>query len=239
MPRSSVPANNGAGAVKVFISYSHKDQKAREKLDIHLAQLKREGVQFWFDGDIHPGAAIDANVRREMRAADIFVALASPDYLHSTYCFDKEYSPALRKAARGKIKVVVALLRECQWKHTRMAAYKMLPVDGKAVDRWPRRGEAFEDIVNGLRIVIQAVVSEKNYAPASSKPVAAPAPKKPAQRKARPPIAKKAGPSRKTKAKEAKAPKVGATNPKSRTSSSPRKAVKSRAKRTRAPIPRR
>jgi hypothetical protein len=73
----------------IFISYSHKDEEAREKLEIHLAQLKREGVATWFDGDMIPGDEIDPIIRRALRRADIFVALASPDYLHSNYCSAK------------------------------------------------------------------------------------------------------------------------------------------------------
>ena len=141
----------------IFISYSHKDADARSKLETHLAQLKREGVQTWFDDDIVPGAELDPAISRKLRAADIFVALASPDYLHSNYCFEREYGFALRKAARGKLHVVVAILHACQWKHTKMARYKALPHDGRPVDKWKRHGDAFEDIVEGLRRVVKQV----------------------------------------------------------------------------------
>ncbi|GAA0640794.1 hypothetical protein GCM10009101_10910 [Brevundimonas lenta] len=207
---------------------------------MHLAQLKREGIEFWFDGDITPGSEIDANVRRAMKAADIFVALASPDYLHSSYCFDKEYSPALRKAARGGIRVVVAILRDCQWKHTRMAAYKALPTDGKPVDHWPRRGDAYEEIVNGLREVIKAVSAVKAGLPPKRRSTASTAPKKPVSPKIASPGAKKPQPARTLKAKPAKAKakaKPGATKPKSGASTQPRRAVKVRPKKPRGPSP--
>ncbi len=141
----------------VFISYSHLDDDARKTLDKHLIQLKREGVEVWFDGDILPGAEIDPDVRRMLKRADVFVALGSPDYLNSTYCFETEYGYAIRKAARKQVHVVVALLRACQWRHTRMARYKLLPKDGKPVDQWARRGDAYEDIVEGIRAVVKAV----------------------------------------------------------------------------------
>jgi hypothetical protein len=141
----------------VFISYSHHDDDARKTLDKHLIQLKREGVEVWFDGDILPGAEIDPDVRRMLKRAHVFVALGSPDYLNSTYCFDTEYGYAIRKAARKQVHVVVALLRACQWRHTRMARYKLLPKDGKPVDQWARRGDAYEDIVEGIRAVVKVV----------------------------------------------------------------------------------
>lgn len=160
--------------VLVFVSYSHRDQRAREQFDVHAAQLKREGVTFWFDGNIVPGAELDANIRRALRKADIFVALASPDYLHSAYCFEKEYGQALRKAQRGKVHVVVALIKQCQWRHTRMSHYKMLPRDAKPVAEWVPRSNAYEDIIDGLREVIKAVRAARAGVPASTPRRAAP-----------------------------------------------------------------
>lgn len=43
--------------LQVFISYSHRDEDLREELDIHLANLKRQGkIQAWHDRAIEAGA---------------------------------------------------------------------------------------------------------------------------------------------------------------------------------------
>jgi len=154
----------------VFVSYSHLDDEFRKRFETHMAQLHREGVRTWFDGDITPGAELDPDIRRALKQADIFVALASPNYLASRYCFETEYSFALRKAARKKLYVVVVLLRQCQWRHTRMARYKLLPKDAKPIDQWARRGDAWENVVEGIR----AVVKQFHLVPQASN-----APKKP------------------------------------------------------------
>lgn len=153
--------------VRVFISYSHKDAAFRHKLEVHLAVLKRDGIiETFFDGDIHPGEDLDASIKRELRDADVFVALASPEYLHSNYCFVKEYQYALRRAARKTMHVVVAVIRPCGWKHTRMGRYKALPEDGKEVTTWGNRDSAFEDIVTGVRRVVKlAEVSQRERVP--------------------------------------------------------------------------
>lgn len=153
--------------VRVFISYSHKDAAFRHKLEVHLAVLKRDGIiETFFDGDIHPGEGLDASIKRELRDADIFVALASPEYLHSNYCFVKEYKYALGRAARKTMHVVVAVIRPCGWKHTRMGHYKALPEDGKEVTTWGNRDSAFEDIVNGVRRVVKlAEASQRERVP--------------------------------------------------------------------------
>ncbi|RYC29623.1 toll/interleukin-1 receptor domain-containing protein [Lichenibacterium minor] len=142
--------------VRVFISYSHKDAAFRHKLEVHLAVLKRDGIiETFFDGDIDPGQGLNDSIKRELRDAEVFVALASPEYLHSSYCFVKEYQYALRRAARKTMHVVVAVIRPCGWKHTRMGHYKALPEDGKEVTTWGNRDSAFEDIVNGVRRVVK------------------------------------------------------------------------------------
>lgn len=150
-----------AREASVFVSYSHLDDEFRKRFETHMAQLHREGVRTWFDGDIIPGAELNPQIRRALKRADIFVALASPNYLASRYCFETEYGFALRKAARKKLYVVVVLLRQCQWLHTRMARYKLLPRDAKPVDQWARRGDAWENAVEGIR----AVVKELRLAP--------------------------------------------------------------------------
>lgn len=147
--------------VRIFISYSHRDDASRERLDVHMAQLKREGVSVFFDGHMIPGTELDPRIKRELKQADIFVALASPAYLNSRYCFEIEYGYAFRKAQRGQVHLVVALIEECQWRHTRMSRYKLLPRDGKPVSKWRPYGEAFEDIVNGLRGVVKTVKAER------------------------------------------------------------------------------
>ena len=160
-----------AGEVSVFVSYSHLDNEFRKRFETHMAQLHREGVRTWFDGDITPGAELDPNIRRALKQADIFVALASPNYLASRYCFDTEYGFALRKAARKKLFVVVVLLRQCQGRHTRMARYKLLPRDAKPIDQWARRGDAWENVVEGIRAIVKQfrLVPEAPDTPRKSK----------------------------------------------------------------------
>jgi hypothetical protein len=211
-----------AREASVFVSYSHLDDEFRKRFETHMAQLHREGVHTWFDGDITPGAELDPNIRRALKQADIFVALASPNYLASRYCFETEYGFALRKAARKKLFVVVVLLRQCQWRHTRMARYKLLPRDAKPIDQWARRGDAWENVVEGIRAVV------KQFRLAPQAPGAPKKPKAPAPGRA--PKAKPAGvrPRRATSGKAAPA-----ATPK------PKRSVKPAGKRTRPIKPRR
>ncbi|MGK6325408.1 toll/interleukin-1 receptor domain-containing protein [Sphingomonas sp. DT-51] len=79
---------DSARDASIFVSYSHLDDDFRRGFETHMAQLHREGVRTWFDGDITSGAELDPKIRRALKQTDIFVALASPNYLASRYCFD-------------------------------------------------------------------------------------------------------------------------------------------------------
>ena len=170
MARNTTKTTASSPNPLIFISYCHRDEAFRERLLVHLAPLQREGIEIWVDNDLIPGDELDPMIRRALRRADLFVALASPDYLHSKYCFEKEYEFALRKAKRKKIHVVVAIARHCQWKRTRIGRYLVLPKDEKAIEDFGRRSQAFEQIVEGIRAVLKRIKAERDAA-ATSLPV--------------------------------------------------------------------
>ena len=146
--------------VRLFISYSHKDEAARDKLDTHLAQLKRDDVSTWYDGDLNVGEALDPNIARELRRAHVFVALFSPDYLASKYCWEIEYKRAMARRARGAMRVVAVLVRPCDWRNTRAAKFKLLPKDGRPVSDWRPTDKAYLDAANGIRAVVKVARSD-------------------------------------------------------------------------------
>lgn len=76
---------------KAFISYSHADELALERLVKHLAVLLREKTLVqWFDQKILAGGTIDAEISKQLEACDLFLALVSPDFLASNYCYERE-----------------------------------------------------------------------------------------------------------------------------------------------------
>lgn len=191
--------------VRIFVSYSHRDGDARARLETHLAPLKRERVETWFDGGLDAGDKLDAGIARALRDAQVFVALLSPDYLASNYCWNIEYRRAMNRRARGTMRVVAVVLRPCDWKSTQAAGFKLLPEDGREVIRWRSADDAFLNVAQGIRRVV-ATVRKEMAAP----PPKRPARSKPAARAKRPAVAARpknesahAGATRKTARKPA------------------------------------
>jgi TIR domain len=72
----------------LFFSYSHKDEALRDRLETHLAMLKRQGViSTWHDRRLIAGDNVDEGISRELERADIILLLVSPDFLASEYCY--------------------------------------------------------------------------------------------------------------------------------------------------------
>ncbi len=146
--------------VRIFVSYSHVDSAVRDKLEVHLAALKRDGVVTWYDGDMQAGDALDTEIARALRQSHLFVALLSPDYLASHYCWKLEYQRAMGCRARGTLRVVAVVVRPCDWKATTAAGFKLLPTDGKPISRWRSQDQALLDVTQGIRKVVQAIRKE-------------------------------------------------------------------------------
>lgn len=165
----AVRSDGAKAPVNIFVSYSHKDTSSREKLETHLAALKREGVTTWFDGDLNAGDTLNTNIARELRQAQIFVALLSPDYLASNYCWNLEFDRAMSRRSRGLVHVIAVVVKPCDWKATRAARFKLLPTDGKPVTAWRPADKAYLDIAAGIRRVVEAVRRDAS-SPASKRP---------------------------------------------------------------------
>jgi hypothetical protein len=152
----------------LFFSYSHADEQLRDRLEVHLAMLKREGlIATWHDRRITPGVPIDRSISDKLEAAEIILLLVSPDFLASDYCYDVEMTRALERHKSGEAAVIPIILRPCDWHGAPFGRLKALPTDGKPVTKWADADDAFLDIVRGLREVFRA----RGAAPAGQREV--------------------------------------------------------------------
>lgn len=147
--------------MKAFISYSHADERSLERLHKHLAMLQREGtLTTWVDHEILPGANLDDAIRQELDSSDLFLALVSPDYLASNYCYEKEFEYALEKSRAGSIRVVPIVVEPSDWLSSPLRQFMALPKDGKPISEWTNANNAYLDVVTGLRrILVPAAAS--------------------------------------------------------------------------------
>jgi hypothetical protein len=147
--------------MKAFISYSHHDEHYLERLKIHLTPMRRDGrITDWADKDIYAGSNLDSSISDELESSDLFIALISPDYLASNYCYEKEFNKALAMQEEGRITIVPIILQPCEWKNTPFVKMKALPKDGKEISEWTNENNAYLDIANELRRLLDLNLNE-------------------------------------------------------------------------------
>lgn len=152
-----------------FISYTHIDAHYTERLHVHLAQLKRESLlTSWYDGEIAAGQQIERAIDQELKIADLFLALVSPDYLASNYCYNIEFQQAQQLHEAAKLVIIPIIVQPCDWKSSPFGKFKAIPKDGKPVSEWTNENNAFLNIVDEIRKLIKTTTpSDVVAAPAA------------------------------------------------------------------------
>lgn len=141
---------------RIFVSYSHADQRLRSDLDKHLSLLKRNGeIDVWSDHRIEVGEPIDEVISDALEQADIILLLVSSDFLASDYCYGVEMLRAMERHDAGEAAVVPVILRPCDFQSAPFGRLKAVPTDARPLTKWPSEDDAFLDIVRHLRSLLQ------------------------------------------------------------------------------------
>ncbi|AVI50934.1 hypothetical protein C5O00_06990 [Pukyongia salina] len=157
--------------MRAFISYSHKDEEYLERLHTHLAQLKRDGlIHTWTDESISPGGNIEKEISTSLSESELFIALLSPDYINSNYCYEKEFEAALKMHEEGKLIIIPIILEPCDWLTTPFKVFKAMPKDGKPISNWSNSNTAFLGVIQGIRSLMEGHKAEVVVASQSKKP---------------------------------------------------------------------
>jgi hypothetical protein len=138
--------------VKLFFSYSHRDESLRDELEIHLYALKRQGViETWHDRRIGAGKEFDSEISEHLETAQIILLLISPYFIASDYCYDIEMKRALELHNSGTARVIPVILHPCDWHSLPFGKLTAAPKDGKPVSRYPNHHDAFLEITLAIR----------------------------------------------------------------------------------------
>src|SRR5436305_1335835 len=160
--------------VTLFYIYAHEDQKFCDALNKHLAAMKRlDWIRTWHHRDIGAGQLWKDEINRHLRQADINLLLVSADFLASDSCYSVELKSALQRHEAGEAVVVPIIVRPVDWSITPFHMLQALPTGEKAVVNWANRDQAFFDVAQGLRRVIEQrnpppISSHERYAPSES-----------------------------------------------------------------------
>ncbi|PNC19690.1 hypothetical protein CXU22_01365 [Akkermansia muciniphila] len=145
--------------VNIFISYSHVDTKYCEEFKKHMIGLERSGLaKPWTDHKISPGEKLDEKISDSIRNTDIMLLLVSVDFLNSDYCMSHEFKKALEKQNKEGNPIIIPIItRACDWKGIdEIKVLKALPTDGQSISSFRDPDQAYVEIVNSLRKIIES-----------------------------------------------------------------------------------
>jgi hypothetical protein len=149
-------------SLKLFFSYSHKDETLRDELANHLSTLIRQGViSSWHDRKILPGKEWDYQINDNLNTADIILLLISSDFLSSKYCREVEVTTAIERHNTGKACVIPIILRDVDWSDTPFAKLQFLPKNAEPVTSWTNRDTAFKNVAQGIKAAASQIKSER------------------------------------------------------------------------------
>jgi tetratricopeptide (TPR) repeat protein len=138
--------------VKLFFSYSHRDESLRDELEIHLSALKRQGViETWHDRRIGAGKEFDSEISENLETAQIILLLVSPYFIASDYCYDIEMTRALERHKSGEARVIAVILHPCDWHSLPFGKLTAIPKDGKPISNYPNQHDAFLEVSLAIR----------------------------------------------------------------------------------------
>ena len=124
--------------------------------DTLLKQLSglRDKIITWNDRDILPGEQWDKTIKDELHKADIVLYLVSADSMATDYIQQVELPLIEQRCDAGKCKLVPIIVRACDWQEQGFAKYNVLPAKGKTIKSWEDQDEAWLEVVNGIKKLI-------------------------------------------------------------------------------------
>jgi hypothetical protein len=142
--------------LKVFISYSHKDEEFKDELVTMLAGLQRQGIiDPWQDRRIEEGDQWHQSIQDAMNDCDLAILLVSPDFIASRFIQDEELPRLLQRRRAHGLRVVPIIVRPCKWQsEPALNGIQGLPRDNKAVITFSKangaRDQVWADIATAI-----------------------------------------------------------------------------------------
>ena len=144
-------------SLKVFITYSHTDSAAKDKLITRLAVMKRQGlISIWHDNEILSGDKWQDEIFNNLDDSDILLYLVSAKSLESENC-NKELAIALDE----KIRIIPIILEACDWENDQLRDIQAIPKGVKPINEWIPESKGWQSVVDGIRKVIKGMQSQK------------------------------------------------------------------------------
>jgi tetratricopeptide (TPR) repeat protein len=152
-------------AVEVFYSYAHEDEKLKDELLKHLANIERQGIIVsWHDRKITGGREWAGEIDGHINTAGLILLLVSSDFMSSGYCNDVELQRAMERHEAKEARVIPVILRPVDFKGAPFEKLQALPTDARPVTRRRNRDAALLEVAQGIREAVEEIAAQSSSA---------------------------------------------------------------------------
>jgi len=148
---------------KIFISYSHEDERWRKRLVNHLSVLAGEGIlDLWDDRSIRAGEDWQARIREQMRSARIAILLVSSSFLTSRFICETEMPAIFDRNVQEGMTIYPLLIKPCPWQDVAwLARMQVRPSNARPLAslKGARVDEALVEVAREISAIARAETS--------------------------------------------------------------------------------
>lgn len=149
--------------LKLFISYSHKDESKVEHFLTYMKPLttgENKLLEAWYDRNIKTGDDFWSEIDAHLEDRDIVCLFISKDYIASRSCIH-EMEQALQMRKTIGTLVIPIILSTCRWLDVNFDLKKLLAAttDAKPIDSYNKEDEGWDDVYEHIK---EAVDSYRN-----------------------------------------------------------------------------
>lgn len=151
--------------IKVFLSYSHKDDELKKEFCDHLAVLQNNQlIAAWQDRNIDAGLEWADAIHQNLEQAEIILLLVSSAFMASRYCYSIEMQQALKRHKTGAATVIPVIIRDSSWTTSPLGQLQAVPRDNRAVATWGdqfARDTAWRQVTEEITKVAQGMIDRR------------------------------------------------------------------------------
>jgi hypothetical protein len=141
--------------VRIFISYSHRNEAAKNRLVVHLTVLQRVGlIAQWDDRLILAASEWEPAIQKELDRADVILLLISADFVASDFCWAVEMQQAIERHEKGTAKVIPVFLEPCEWKGAPFDRLQGVPMNARPISMFDNHEDAYAEVTRSIRQVV-------------------------------------------------------------------------------------
>jgi internalin A len=142
--------------VSVYLSYAQKDEALKQEFEDYLTIMQQTGlISGWVERQVQRGTDWSQVIDPGLLTADLVLVLVSTSLLASGYCFGAELSKAFERSKKGETRVIPIILHNVNLKGYPFEAIVCIPRNGGPVSSWFDRNEAWRNIDQDIRQVIE------------------------------------------------------------------------------------